>query len=106
VVYFPADGSGATTASQISTVLPNYPIVVAVHGNSSFTNSYQGYNYLLEHWAKNGFIAASIHLNPGMQGTGRGPRPVRPPECVENEVRRQSPTISGSWDTAGAARQS
>lgn len=71
VVYFPADGPGATQPSQISSAQASYPLVVVMHGNSGATTSYQGYNYLLEHLAKNGFIAASIHLNPGMEGTGR-----------------------------------
>jgi len=71
VVYFPADFAGGTTPAQISGALANYPIVVAVHGNSGALTSYQGYNYLLEHWARNGFIAASVHLQPGMNGTGR-----------------------------------
>jgi hypothetical protein len=71
VVFFPADIAGATTASQVSTVSASYPLIVVVHGNSGFTNSYQGYNYLLEHLAKNGFIAASIHMNPGMEILGR-----------------------------------
>ena len=71
VVYFPADGPGETTPGGISGAQPDYPILVAVHGNSSALTSYQGYNYLLEHWAKNGFIAASIHMQPNMQGTGR-----------------------------------
>lgn len=70
-VYFPADAAGQTTPAGISAAQANYPLVVVVHGNSGATNSYQGYNYLLEHLAKNGFIAASIHCTPGMQGTGR-----------------------------------
>ncbi len=71
IVYFPSDIPGATTPSEISSTQPNYPLVVAVHGQSSNPTSYLGYNYLLEHWAKNGFIAASIHLKSGMRGTGR-----------------------------------
>jgi hypothetical protein len=71
VVYFPADGAGATQPSQISSAQASYPLVVIVHGQSSDPNSYKGYNYLLEHLAKNGFIAASIHLISGMMFTGR-----------------------------------
>jgi len=71
VVYFPADAPGGTLPSQISSTQASYPLIVVVHGNSGSTNSYQGYNYLLEHLSKNGFIAASIHLNPGMKGSGR-----------------------------------
>jgi hypothetical protein len=71
IVYFPADAPGATTPGQISTAQASYPMLIAVHGNSSDPTSYLGYNYLLEHWAKNGFIAASIHCEPGMAATGR-----------------------------------
>jgi Chlorophyllase enzyme len=70
-VRFPADVAGATSASQISAAQPSYPVVVCVHGNSSHTNSYQGYDYLLDHLALNGFIAVSIHMEPGQQGTDR-----------------------------------
>jgi hypothetical protein len=71
IVYFPADAPGATTPGQISAAQPSYPMLIAVHGNSSDPTSYLGYNYLLEHWAKNGFIAASVHCSPGMAATGR-----------------------------------
>jgi len=70
-VRFPADVPGATTASQISAAQQNYPVVVCVHGNASQTNSYQGYDYLLDHLARNGFIAVSIHMQPGQTGTDR-----------------------------------
>ena len=70
-VHFPADVAGATTPGQISATQPNYPLVVVVHGNASATTSYLGYEYLLDHLALNGFIAASIHLNPGQTGTDR-----------------------------------
>jgi len=69
-VWFPADMSGATTAGQISAAQANFPLVVVVHGNGA-SNGYQGYEYLLEHFAKNGFISASIHMNVCMGGTGR-----------------------------------
>jgi hypothetical protein len=71
IVYFPADAPGATTPGQISAAQANYPLVVIVHGNASSTSSYLGYNYLLQHLAQNGFIAASIHLQPGEAGTDR-----------------------------------
>ncbi len=71
VVYFPADAPGATTPAQISAAQPSYPMLIIVHGNSGYTTSYLGYNYLLEHWARNGFIAASVHCEPGMAATGR-----------------------------------
>jgi hypothetical protein len=70
-VHFPADAPGATTPGQISVAQPHYPVVVVVHGNASQTTSYLGYEYLLDHLAKNGFIAASIHLQPGQTGTDR-----------------------------------
>lgn len=70
-VRFPADVSGATTPAQISAARPDYPVVVLVHGNSSHINSYQGYDYLLDHLAANGFICASIHMQPGQQGVDR-----------------------------------
>lgn len=71
IVFFPADAPGATSPGQISAAQPNYPLLVIVHGNSLDTNSYLGYNYLLDFWAKNGFIAASVHCDPGMAATGR-----------------------------------
>jgi hypothetical protein len=70
VVYFPADIAGATSPSQISAAQPSFPLFVAVHGHGPL-GGYLGYNYLLEHLAKNGFIAASIQLEPGEQGTDR-----------------------------------
>jgi len=71
VVYFPADGPGATDPSQISDENDEYPMVVVVHGNSGALLSYKGYNYLLEHLARNGMIAASIHVYPGARGVSR-----------------------------------
>lgn len=70
-VRFPADAPGATMASQISAAQPSYPVVVCVHGNANQLTSYQGYDYLLDHFARNGFIAASIHMQPGQTGTDR-----------------------------------
>ena len=69
-VKFPADFSGATAPGQISTSQANYPLVVVVHGNGPL-GGYLGYEYLLEHFAKNGFISASIHLEPDETGTDR-----------------------------------
>jgi hypothetical protein len=66
-VMFPADAAGAATAAQISSLQADYPLIVIVHGaGHSFTN----YDYLLQHFAQNGFIAASIHLS-GLNGLGR-----------------------------------
>jgi hypothetical protein len=71
-VYFPADMPGATTVAQISATQPNFPLVVVVHGNyTGGPGSYTGYDYLLDHLAKNGFIAASIHLEFYQSGTDR-----------------------------------
>jgi hypothetical protein len=69
-VYFPADMAGATSAGQISAAQANYPLVVCVHGNGADTG-YLGYEYLLQHFAQNGFVAASIYMNVCMGGTGR-----------------------------------
>lgn len=67
-VWFPADAPGVTDPSQISAVKANYPLVVVVHGNG---HSYTSYDFLLQHLARNGFVAASVHLNGGMAGLGR-----------------------------------
>ncbi|MCG8575044.1 MAG: hypothetical protein MI810_09195 [Flavobacteriales bacterium] len=67
-VFFPADAPGATAPGQISASQADYPCVVIVHGNG---HNYVNYDFVLEHLARNGFIAASIHLNGGMGGLGR-----------------------------------
>jgi len=67
-VYFPADAPGITDPTQISANKPSYPLVVIVHGNGHL---YTSYDFVLKHLAKNGCIAASIHLNGGMNGLGR-----------------------------------
>lgn len=67
-IRFPADNPNVTNPAQISNAEPDYPLLVCVHGNG---HNYRNYTYLLEHWAKNGFIAASIHLDTGMAGVGR-----------------------------------
>lgn len=67
-VRFPADAAGATLPSEISTTESSYPMIVIVHGNG---HNYTDYTYLLDHWAKNGFIAASIHLKGNQTGTDR-----------------------------------
>lgn len=66
-VYFPADMPGVTDPAQISAASPNYPVVVIVHGAGHY---YGDYDFLLEHLAKNGFVAASIHL-PIPHASGR-----------------------------------
>lgn len=67
-VRFPADVAGATQPSQISAAKPNYPLFVVVHGNG---HTYTNYGFLLEHMARNGFIAISIHLTSDRKGLGR-----------------------------------
>jgi dienelactone hydrolase len=71
VVYFPADAAGASDPSQLSKRHREYPLVVVVHGNSGSLLSYRGYDYLLDHLARNGMIAASIHVYPGAAGVSR-----------------------------------
>jgi hypothetical protein len=90
-VRFPADAPGATMPSQISAAQPNYPVVVCVHGNSGQSLSYQGYDYLLDHLAHNGFIAASIHMQPGQTGTDRA-------RILQNHL----PIIFGMFGTQAA----
>jgi hypothetical protein len=67
-VKFPADTPGATLPGQISTAMASYPMTIIVHGNG---HDYRAYDYLLSHWAANGFIAASIHLNSNQTATDR-----------------------------------
>lgn len=68
IVRFPADAPGATSASQLSLAKPDYPLAVVVHGNG---HNYTSYAFLLEHLARNGFIAMSIHIPNGRHGLGR-----------------------------------
>lgn len=68
IVRFPADVPGATQPSQLSAAKPNYPLFVVVHGQG---HTYTNYAFLLEHMARNGFIAVSIHLNSGLRGLAR-----------------------------------
>jgi hypothetical protein len=75
-VFFPADIAGVTDPAQISTSQTDYPLIVIIHGNG---HDYTDYDFLLEHFAKNGFIAASIDVRyfdgsidkHGMRGQGR-----------------------------------
>lgn len=65
-VRFPSDIPGATMPNQISAHKLSYPMTIIVHGQG---HTYLAYDYLLDHWARNGFIAASILLNnSGAQG--------------------------------------
>jgi len=54
MVSMPIDTPGDTTPSAR---LTNYPLVVIVHGNG---HDYRDYQWLLEHLARNGFLAASV----------------------------------------------
>lgn len=75
-VYFPADIPGVVDPAQISAAQPNYPLIVIIHGNG---HNYTSYDFLLQHFARNGFIAASIDVryvsggveSHGMAGQGR-----------------------------------
>lgn len=67
-VFFPAGAAGVTDPAQISAAGAPYPLVVIVHGNG---HSYTEYDFLSEHFAKNGFISASIHLPDNMRALGR-----------------------------------
>lgn len=67
-VFFPADVAGVTDPAQISVSAANYPLIVIVHGNG---HDFTEYDFLLQHFARNGFIAASIHCNGNMHGLGR-----------------------------------
>ncbi|MGQ0639858.1 MAG: hypothetical protein ACT4P6_03660 [Gemmatimonadaceae bacterium] len=75
-VFYPADAPGVTDPAQISAALPNYPVAAIVHGNG---HDYTSYDTLLEHFAKNGFIAVSVDCrflnggfpSHGMSGLGR-----------------------------------
>jgi hypothetical protein len=69
-VRFPSDIPGATSVAQISPAQPNYPLALIVHGNGA-DDGYHGYEYLLDHLAQNGFIAASIYMQPGQGGIDR-----------------------------------
>ena len=76
-VFYPTDVAGVTDPAQISAVAADYPMIVIIHGNGQ---DFTSYDFLLEHFAKNGFIAASIDnrflngggsLVHGMHGLGR-----------------------------------
>jgi hypothetical protein len=61
LVYFPADAPGATTVAGLSAVASDYPLIIVAHGkNNLVTDSHLGFEYLVEHLARNGFVVASI----------------------------------------------
>jgi len=68
IVRFPADFAGASGASQISVAQADYPLVVVVHGNG---HNYVNYAFLLDHLARNGFVAMSISIPTGRNGLAR-----------------------------------
>jgi hypothetical protein len=68
IVRFPADFAGATNASQMSATKASYPLAVVVHGNG---HNYTNYGFLLDHLARNGFVAMSIHIPNNRHGLGR-----------------------------------
>ena len=61
-VRYPAQAAGVDAAMAAGA----FPLIVVMHGNSSVPTSYLGYDYLLDHLASHGFIAASIHVPPGV----------------------------------------
>jgi dienelactone hydrolase len=61
VVRYPAQTPGIDTSFAAG----SFPLAVVMHGNSGMETSYLGYNYLLEHLAGHGFIAASIYAPVG-----------------------------------------
>ena len=75
-IFFPADSLGVTDPTEISDYETSYPLIVIIHGNG---HDYTNYDFLLGHFARNGFIAASIDVRyfngavdtHGMSGQGR-----------------------------------
>ena len=69
IVCFPSRRPAANEASEIKELQRGrYRLVLVAHGNTDddYVPSYLGYNSLLRHLAHNGFIAASVHLKPGL----------------------------------------
>lgn len=75
-VFFPTDVAGITNPDQISATQADYPLIVIIHGNG---HDYTSYDFLLQHFARNGFIAAAVDVRffngvtdvHGMAGQGR-----------------------------------
>ncbi len=61
VVYFPSSVAGAISPYQMSWAQASYPMVMVVPGDGR-TDNYLGFNYLLEHLARNGFIAVCVDV--------------------------------------------
>lgn len=58
IIRYPAETDGTT----VSTAKTKYPVIVCVHGQHNWQDpNHEGYIYLLEHLASNGFIAVSIN---------------------------------------------
>lgn len=58
-VFYPADEPNVEDPAQISSAQPDYPLIVIIHGNG---HDYTSYDALMQHFARNGFIAASIDV--------------------------------------------
>jgi len=61
-VRYPAQAAGIDAVFAPG----SFPLVVIMHGNSGYDNSYLGYNYLLDHLASHGFVAMSIYAPVGV----------------------------------------
>jgi dienelactone hydrolase len=61
-IRYPAQTSGVDAPCAAG----SFPLVVIMHGNSGYDDSYLGYNYLLEHLASHGFMAMSIYAPVGV----------------------------------------
>lgn len=85
VVYFPAESPEATKPSEISSIKQRYPLVIVVHGQKANLVSYKGFNYLLEHLARNGMIAASIHVYPNAHGISRARALLKHIEIIKSK---------------------
>ncbi len=74
-VFYPTDYEGVTDPVNISSVETDYPLIVIVHGNGQF---FESYDRIGKHLAHNGFIAASIDCtyitgeDPELKPTGGG----------------------------------
>jgi hypothetical protein len=89
-VYFPADTSGVTGAAGLSSVQPNYPLIIVAHGSHTHaTPSYLGFEYLLQHLALNGFIAASISAESAEDN----------PQATAEIIRAQAAYLTGVFGT-------
>lgn len=79
--YEADNGAGTTVMGRVAWPLaPDLwpagvlPLVLITHGDDASLNSYGEYDHLLEHFAHNGFIAASIDNDNGLSNTERAHR--------------------------------